>query len=90
VREDALPENLDYADTGCEIADRCLACPLPRCRYDEPGGARQIFLRERDVEIARLYRGERVSVDALARRFRVSRRTVFRSLRRAARKRRAS
>jgi hypothetical protein len=58
VREDALPENLDYADSGCDIWDRCLTCPLPRCRYDEPGGARQIFLRERDREVARLYRAD--------------------------------
>jgi hypothetical protein len=85
VREDALPENLEYADSGCDIWDRCLTCPLPRCRYDEPGGARQLFLRERDREIARLYRGDGVSIDVLARRFGISRRSVFRSLRRATR-----
>jgi AraC-like DNA-binding protein len=83
VREDALPENLEYADGGCDLWDRCLTCPLPRCRYDEPGGARQLFLRERDREIVRLYRGDGVSIDALARRFGISRRSVFRSLRRA-------
>ena len=83
VREDALPENLEYADSGCDLWDRCLTCPLPRCRYDEPGGARQLFLRERDREIARLYRGDGVSIDVLARRFGISRRSVFRSLRRA-------
>jgi DNA-binding CsgD family transcriptional regulator len=87
VREDALPENLDYADSGCDIWERCLTCPLPRCRYDEPGGARQLFLRERDREIARLYRGDGVRIDELARRFGISRRSVFRSLRRATSKR---
>ncbi len=87
VRDDALPENLEYADTGCGLWDRCLTCPLPRCRYDEPGGARQIFLRERDREIARLYRRDRLSADTLARRFGISRRSVFRSLRRAEGKR---
>jgi transcriptional regulator of acetoin/glycerol metabolism len=90
VREDALPENLEYADSGCDLWDRCLTCPLPRCRYDEPGGARQLFLRERDQEIARLYRADGVRIDALARRFGISRRSVFRSLRRATRARRAS
>ena len=89
VREDALPENLEYADSGCDLWDHCLTCPLPRCRYDEPGGARQLFLRERDREIARLYRGDGVSIDVLARRFSISRRSVFRSLRRATRARRA-
>lgn len=90
VRDDALPENLEYADTGCGLWDRCLTCPLPRCRYDEPGGARQIFLRERDREIARLYRRDHLSADELAHRFGISRRSVFRSLRRAGGKRLAS
>jgi len=90
VRDDALPENQEYADSGCDIWGRCLTCPLPRCRYDEPGGARQIFLRERDSEIARLRRGDGTSIDELARRFGVSRRTVFRVLRRATRRRRAA
>jgi hypothetical protein len=89
VRNDALPENQEYADSGCDLWRRCLTCPLPRCRYDEPGGARQIFLRERDSEIARLRRGDGVTIDELARRFRVSRRTVFRVLRRSPRERRA-
>jgi hypothetical protein len=90
VRDDALPEHQDYADSGCDIWDRCLTCPLPRCRHDEPGGARQIFLRERDSEIARLRRRESVGIDELAHRFGVSRRTVFRVLRRSTRRRRAS
>jgi len=90
VRDDALPEHQDYADSGCDIWDRCLTCPLPRCRHDEPGGARQIFLRERDSEIARLRRGDGAGIDELARRFGVSRRTVFRVLRRSTRRRRAS
>jgi AraC-like DNA-binding protein len=85
VRDDALPENQEYADSGCDIWERCLTCPLPRCRYDEPGGARQIFLRERDSEIARLRRGDGATIDELAQRFGVSRRTVFRVLRRATR-----
>ena len=90
VRDDALPEHQEYADSGCALWDRCLTCPLPRCRHDEPGGARQIFLRERDSEIARLRRGDGVGIDELARRFGVSRRTVFRVLRRSTRRRRAS
>ena len=90
VRGDALPENQEYPDNGCGIWDRCLTCPLPRCRYDEPGGARPIFLRERAGEIARLRRGDGVGIDELARRFGVSRRTVFRVLRRTTRQRRAS
>ena len=24
-------------DTGCDVAPACLACPLPKCRYDMSG-----------------------------------------------------
>ena len=50
VREDALPENQDFRDTGCSLSPRCLDCPLPRCRYDEPGGAREQTFAECVVE----------------------------------------
>jgi hypothetical protein len=29
-------KDLLYEDTGCEVFDSCLTCPLPRCKYDEP------------------------------------------------------
>lgn len=38
LRSDALPEGLPYQDDGCELAPRCLSCPLPQCRYDDPDG----------------------------------------------------
>src|SRR2546426_10940407 len=37
-RGDSLPERTGYRDDGCELHPQCLTCPLPRCRYDEPGG----------------------------------------------------
>ncbi len=83
LRRDALPENTSYADTGCDIHPSCLTCPLVRCRYDDPGGARKIFSEERDRAIIQLSRDGRLTVDGLARRFGVSRRTVFRVLARA-------
>jgi hypothetical protein len=54
-RGDALPEHLEYRDTGCSVSSSCLGCPLPRCRYDMPGGARAILNQARDAEIRRLY-----------------------------------
>lgn len=83
LRRDALPENTSYADTGCDIHPSCLTCPLVRCRYDDPGGARKIFSEERDRAIIQLSRDGVLSVEGLARRFGVSRRTVFRVLARA-------
>jgi hypothetical protein len=79
-RKDALPENTHYMDSGCDLHPSCLSCPLVRCRYDEPGGARRLFSDERDRRIVRLQREEELSIDLLAERFGVSRRTVFRVL----------
>jgi hypothetical protein len=79
TRRDALPEHTQYADTGCEVHHSCLSCPLVRCRYDEPGGARRLRSEGRDRQIVALQRsGEAVS--QIAQRFGVSRRTVFRAL----------
>lgn len=79
VRIDALPEYLEYRDSGCEVAPSCLRCPLVRCRYDEPGGVRSLLQTTRD-EAVRRRRAEGVGIDALAREFGISRRSVFRIL----------
>ncbi len=79
VRSDALPEEIQYRDEGCDIHPRCLTCPLPRCRYDEPGGLRAMLNAYRDQQIAAL-RQEGAPVDQIAERYSLSRRTVFRVL----------
>jgi hypothetical protein len=80
AREDALPEHLDYRDDGCDVFPSCLSCPLPRCRYDVPGGARAMLNLARDAEIRRMRFEGDLDVEEIAKRFRVSRRTVFRVL----------
>ena len=82
VRLDALPENVRYRDEGCDLSPSCLNCRLPICRYDHPVGTRRLRTLGRDQEIVRLRRRDRLPIDTLARRFHVSRRTVFRILRR--------
>jgi len=79
VRADALPEHTRYRDDGCDIHPHCLSCPLPRCRYDAPGGLRALLNARRDRQIVEM-RLKGVPVDDLAWRFGVSRRTVFRVL----------
>jgi hypothetical protein len=81
VRADTLPENMRYADDGCEESPSCLNCPLPICKYDDPGWLRREDRRHRDDEIFRL-RKEGVPVPELARQFRVSTRTVHRVIQR--------
>tara|TARA_R110002020_G_scaffold58834_5_gene161171 strand:+ start:8751 stop:9182 length:432 start_codon:yes stop_codon:yes gene_type:complete len=36
--QDERPEPRDYSyrDDGCEISAKCLECPLPKCRHDDP------------------------------------------------------
>jgi hypothetical protein len=79
LRRDALPEHTRYVDTGCEVHSSCLTCPLVRCRYDEPGGARALLGQERDRTIL-VMRREGRPISLIAQRFGVSRRTVFRVL----------
>src|SRR3989304_5202288 len=57
VRRDALPEEIQYRDDGCDIHSQCLTCPLPRCRYDEPGGVRAMLNSYRDRQILALRAG---------------------------------
>lgn len=82
VREDALPEHTEYRDTGCDLAASCLACPLARCKHDDPGGMARVTMAARDREIAYLRRRYGAPVDMLARTYGLSRRTIFRIMRR--------
>lgn len=43
-----------FKDVGCQIADSCLACPLPTCKYDNP---RQLGARVARVQITECKRG---------------------------------
>jgi hypothetical protein len=77
MRFDSLPEYTRYRDDGCSISASCFDCPLPRCRYEEPGGLRAVMNETRDREMTQL-RLAGMSVEDLAGHFGVSRRTVFR------------
>ena len=34
IREEYI-EALEYEDTGCEMSDKCISCPLPQCKHDD-------------------------------------------------------
>jgi len=82
ARSDALPEHVDYIDTGCDLYASCLRCPLPRCRYEVSGGATAILRAGRDASILAAAKRRGTTVDDLARMFGLSRRTIFRVLER--------
>jgi hypothetical protein len=72
-----LPENCQYQDEGCELADSCLNCPFPDCIYDSPGGERRLRKERRNSEIVHKSTLG-YSVKELAAKYEVSRRTVQR------------
>ena len=80
VKLDLPPEYCRYRDEGCDLADSCLNCPLPKCIYDEPGGKQRWLKRLRAGEMARLFTTGGKGIKELALIFGVSQRTVQRAL----------
>jgi hypothetical protein len=80
---DLPPEFCHYRDEGCDLAESCLDCPFDECVFDEPGGIQRKMKKERNTEMARMYRDEGKDVRELAEKFGVSRRTVQRALKSA-------
>ena len=75
---DLLPEQSKYHDDGCYIHPHCLTCPLPHCIYDDTDGGRGMIKEIRDQELLKAYREEGLDVMALAQRFEISKRSVYR------------
>ncbi|MBI2908094.1 MAG: helix-turn-helix domain-containing protein [Chloroflexi bacterium] len=76
---DLLPEQTEYRDEGCNLAPSCLGCPFERCRYDD--WERHPAKSLRDSHIVML-RAQGAPPAELAQRFRLSRRTIHRILKR--------
>ena len=81
---DRLPELTIYPDNGCDLHPSCLTCPLPRCRYDDPGWLQREERGQRDTELLELNAKHSLPVPELAAHFGVSTRTVHRVLSRRA------
>src|SRR3989304_6352131 len=78
---DGLPEHMRFPDEGCDLYPRCLSCRLPRCKYDDPAAARRGLMLARDEETRPLRQTDGLSIPALAHRYGLSRRSIFRILR---------
>ena len=79
---DAIPEFCHYEDTGCEVSDACLSCPLPQCKFDDPVWYQRNRRLARDFQIMYTIQQERLSMEEAAERYSVTVRTVFRILQR--------
>jgi len=78
---DLLPEHIHYRDEGCDLFPACLRCPLPTCRYDEPGRLQREARQGRDREVLRRF-ASGASPRELASAFGMSVRTIYRILER--------
>jgi hypothetical protein len=76
---DPKPEYFQYRDEGCRRADSCLECPFSRCFYDGRGKRSGRTHEKRNRAIIRLYRAGKSTLQ-LAKRFKVTRRTIERVL----------
>ena len=74
-----------YEDDGCEVAASCLACPLPRCKYDDLGWYNRNRQLANDLRMTAVIEREGLSAEQAAARFAITKRTVFRVLRRSRR-----
>lgn len=87
VRRDGLPEGLQMRSAcghslpcGCKpIAECCLQCPLPICRYDAANGFRTIRKSARD-SLIKQRRQSGITIEGIAKEFDIHRRTVLRVL----------
>ena len=66
-----------YKDTGCDLHPKCLECPLPMCKYDDPD--RRVPMRRdvRDAQIIDLL-AQGVKIPNVAAEVGTSERTVYR------------
>jgi len=72
-----------YPDVGCELAPKCLECPMPRCKHDvEKGHGFVLYHPERDAEIMALKSGGK-KVTEIAKLMHIGRDMVYKILRKS-------
>ena len=79
---DSTPEYCLYEDTGCEISDSCLNCPLPRCKHDDPVWYEKTRRLAKDWKMVSAILQEQLTAEEAAERFSITIRTVFRRMER--------
>ena len=80
---DVVPERFPYRDEGCDLSESCLRCPLPQCKYDDPGWLQREKRRARDSRVMDALWRDGISVSEASVRFALSPRTIFRIVKRA-------
>lgn len=78
MRVDTLPERYPYFDNGCEVAPKCLQCPLAQCKYDNLGWQVRDVRRRRDEAVRVAYAMRKCTTAEIAAQFHISKRTMYR------------
>ena len=68
----------DIPDLGCEAAPKCLECPLPQCKHDDPAAYQRCQRQRMDAARIATMDRENLTVAEAAERFNITIRTVFR------------
>jgi hypothetical protein len=77
AESDLLPEFSHYQDEGCDLAPSCLDCPFTECKEDQPHGRDKLSKKDRNAEIVRLHLVKKKSLQYLADKFHLDRRTII-------------
>ena len=70
-----------YLDKGCEVNPvrlGCLSCPLPFCKYDDPGAYRNWRDRKHRARVIAGMKAEGLNIPQAAQEFGLTERTIYR------------
>ncbi len=71
------------ADRGCEVSPKCIDCPLPTCKYDNPEDYHLDRRKAKDALVVHAVIVERLTKGQAAERFSCTPRTIFRIMQRS-------
>lgn len=77
--DDPRTEYSAWRDSGCDVSPSCLRCPLPVCKYDDPGYLTRQRIAARQSR-ARELRSKGMDVTAIAAALGVATRTIHRDV----------
>ena len=81
VVSDKSNEFNHWIDVGCaEVSPSCLTCPLPQCKHDDPYAHKRRRVRVKYQGWINTMEAEKLTVDQIAERVKVTPRSIFRAI----------
>ena len=75
IRDEYL-DAIDYEDTGCEISDKCVECPLPKCKHDDSNWYRRYRRYSHQYPMLLMLQQPFVNYESLSKKFKLREVTV--------------